>query len=508
MRFRADRGRLGVRGWAGWWVILLALTTAAGHGQAQTTQAGKTPERRNVLFIAIDDLNDWVGCLNGHPQALTPKMDALARRGTLFANAHCQAPLCNPSRTSVLSGLRPSTTGVYGLLPGPRAVDRLRDRVMLPQAFAAAGYSTFTSGKIYHDGAIAREARAREFQEWGSDGPMSYPARKLVETPDPIRAMDWGVHPERDEEQGDWKIADSVIDRLRNLPPGRPFFVAAGFRLPHVPCFASQKWFDRLPPDDVKLPTVFDDDRDDVPEFAWFLHWKLPEPRLSWLRKAGEWKPLVRAYLASTTFMDSQVGRVLDALKASGHEQDTIVVLWSDHGWHLGEKGITGKNSLWERSTRVPLIVAGPGVSRGRRCASPVELLDLYPTLMEQCGIAGPTDLEGHSLVPQLRDAAAPRRWPALTTANQGNTAVRNERWRFIRYANGSEELYDHRSDPSERVNLAGRQSLEAVRAGLARWLPANEAPPVPGSKYRVLTREGGQWMWEGAPILPAEKVP
>src|SRR5262249_44873880 len=245
--------------------------------------------------------------------------------------------------------------------------------------------------------------------------------------PEGLGAMDWGIFPEKDEDQADWKIADAAIAQLRSVPKDKPFFVAVGFRLPHVPCYASRKWFDLYPDATLVMPPVKADDRDDVPEFAWYLHWKLPEPRLSWLRKANQWRPLVRAYLACTSFMDSQVGRVLDALEATGQADNTVIVLWSDHGWHLGEKGITGKDTLWERSTRVPLIVGGPGVARGASCARPAELLDLYPTLVELCGLSPKEGLEGHSLLPQLKDATAPRAWPAITTHNQNNHTVRSE---------------------------------------------------------------------------------
>ncbi len=328
-------------------LLLLAITLAVPVVLITRSDAGEP--RPNVVFIAVDDLNDWVGCLRGHPQARTPHIDRLARRGTLFTNAHCQAPLCNPSRSSVLTGLRPSSTGIYALEPGIRAVPSLKDTVTLPQHFAAHGYWTATSGKVFHDGSIAPADRASEFQAWGSVGGVPLPAKKLVDTPDTIRAMDWGVLPIRDQDQADWKIADSAIAHIENRPKDRPFFVAVGFRLPHVPCFASQKWFDLYPENAVLLPEVREDDRDDVPAFSWFLHWKLPEPRLSWLKKANQWRSLVRSYLACTSFMDSQIGRVLDTLDATGHAHETLVVLWSDHGWHLGEKGITGKNSLWER---------------------------------------------------------------------------------------------------------------------------------------------------------------
>lgn len=481
----------------------------AAFGAVAEAAGASTPSKPNVLMIAVDDLNTWIGCLGGHPQARTPHMDRLAARGTLFTNAHCQSPLCNPSRASLMTGLRPSTTGIYGLAPGIRDVERLKDHVTLPQYFAAHGYFTFTCGKVYHDGSIRPKDRAREFQVWGPAPGMPYPPKKFVETPDKIRAMDWGVFPEDDRDQADWKIADACIAQLRTLPTDRPFFVCVGFRLPHVPCFASKKWFDLFPPEEtIALPPVRMDDRADTPEFSWYLHWKLPEPRLSWLIRANQWRALVRAYLASTTFMDSQIGRVLDALDQTGHGKDTLVVLWSDNGWHLGEKGITGKNTLWDPGTRVPLIFAGPGVAPGGRCTQPAELLDIFPTLVELCGLPPRKDLEGHSLVPQLRDARTPRPWPAITTHNQNNHGIRSEHFRYIRYADGSEEFYDYRSDPHEWTNVVRDPRYAALIREHARWLPKVNEPPVPGSAHRVLTYENGRWLWEGKPIDPAEKEP
>ncbi len=479
-------------------VIYLCSPAICISAQTQKIAANKKP---NFLFIAVDDLNDWVGPLKGHPQVKTPNFDRLARRGVTFANAHTQAPLCNPSRASLLSGLRPGSTGLYTLQPGVRAVDKLKEHVMLPQALAKGGYATFSAGKIYHDGSIKQTERDREFQAWGDNGAMPYPPQKLVATPDPIKAMDWGIFPINDEDQADWKIATSAIAYLNKAPRQQPFFLAVGFRLPHVPCFASQKWFDLYPDDRLIMPPVKEDDRADIPEFAWYLHWKLPEPRLSWLQKANQWRPLVRAYLASISFMDSQVGRLLDALDANGQAENTIIVLWSDHGWHLGEKGITGKNSLWERSTRVPLIFAGKDIKSTAISSRPVELLDLYPTLLELGGIPLPKTIEGHSLVPLLKDPKALRLWPAITTHNQNNHSVRSEHWRYIRYANGSEELYDHRNDPNEWTNLVGDKRFAKIIKEHARWLPKSNLSPVSGSAARLLLKQGETWMWEGKPI-------
>lgn len=472
---------------------------AAGDGNTK---------RPNILFIAIDDLNDWIGCLGGHAQVKTPNIDALAARGTLFTNAHCQAPLCNPSRTSILTGLRPTTTGVYGLAPWFRTLSEFQDRVTLPQLLKENGYHTYAVGKIYHANFPPPEQREREFTEVARLQRRSRPERPFVQTPGNHPAMDWGPFPDRDDQTPDYQIATWAVDKLNAQPP-EPFFLAVGFHLPHVPLYAPQKWFDLYPDETLQMPPYREDDRDDTPEFSWYLHWKLPEPRLSFLKQSGQWRAMVRAYLATISYMDNQVGRVLEALEKSGHSDNTIVVLWSDHGWHLGEKGISGKNSLWERSTRVPLIFAGPGVARGARCNQPVELLDLYPTLAELTGCRGtPTDLEGHSLVPQLRDANTPRAWPAITTHNQGNHGIRTERWRYIRYADGSEELYDMQADPHEWTNLAARPQYQSVKQELAKWLPKVDRPPAAGSANRILTYDPatGQAVWEGRTIIAAEK--
>ena len=475
------------------------------------------PAKPNVLFIAIDDQNDWVGCLGGHPQAKTPHIDALAARGTLFANAHCQAPLCNPSRASLMTGLRPSSTGIYGLAPGIRAVDATKSRVTLPQHLRAAGYWTYSCGKIYHDGSMrARRAAVQagggteppEFDVIGPAPGMPRPAKKIVAGgTGPHPAMDWGVFPENDQDQADWKIADAAVAAIKSAPADKPFFVAAGFRLPHVPCYASQKWFDLYPDASLAMPPVKDGDRADTPAFSWYLHWKLPEPRLSALRKADQWRPLVRAYLASTSFMDSQVGRLVEAVRQAGKAENTVVVLWSDHGYHLGEKAITGKNTLWERSTRVPLVFAGPGVTANQKVTTPAELLDIYPTLVDLLGLPPRDGLEGHSLLPQLKSASAPREHPAITTHNQGNHTVRSERWRYIRYADGSEELYDLQADPNEWTNLARDATQAAVLAEHRKWLPKVDVPAAPGSANRVLVKgDGGAWVWEGKPIDPKER--
>ena len=463
-------------------------------------------EKPNVLFIAIDDLNDWIGCLEGHPQVKTPNIDSLAERGTLFTNAYCQAPVCNPSRTSVMTGLRPSTTGVYALAPWFRTVEDLKDTVTLPQHFSASGYTTYTVGKIYHGGGW-NNSGIKEFDVVGKTDPGLRPREKRVQTPRGGRGMDWAVYPYEDTDHKDWKTASWAVDQL-DQKPNDPFFMAVGFSLPHVPLLATQKWFDLYPEEEVILPRILLDDRSDTPRFSWYLHWKLPEPRQKFLLQTGEQMKIVQAYLASISYMDSQVGRVLEALDRNGLSDNTIIVLWSDHGYHLGEKEITGKNTLWDRSARVPLIFTGPGIASGAKSHRTVELLDIYPTLSELCDLDTPSHLEGLSLLPQLRKANAPRTRPAITTHNHDNHGLRTEKYRYIQYADGSEELYDMVNDPSEFSNLAMDKHYAAVMRSLKKHLPKVNAEPVKGSANRILTYENGVANWEGQDIDRNEPIP
>lgn len=486
--------------------VLTALSSATAFLLFATPVLCQPP---NVLMIAIDDQNDWIGCMNGHPQASTPNIDRLASRGVAFQNAHCQAPLCNPSRSSLMTGRRPSSSGVYGLAPDFRNASSLKDAVTLPQYFRQHGYSTRMAGKIFH-GSYGRKAGDGEFDIIGPASEVGpRPAMPLVSTPSRHPLVDWGSFPHRDEDKGDWKLATWTIAQL-DQQHDRPFLLCTGFFLPHVPCYVTQKWFDMFPEESLLLPPVQQGDRSDTHRFSWYLHWKLPEPRLRFLQESNQWRNLVRSYLASTAFVDSQVGRILDALESSPYADNTIVVLWSDHGWHLGEKQITGKNSLWERSTRVPLILAGPGISSGGNCLEPAELLDIYPTLADLCGLPAPEDQEGHSLRPQLVNPEAPRPWPAITTHNHDNHGVRTRDWRFIRYADGSEELYDMRNDPNEWTNLAGRPDSLTILTEHRAMLPKASEKPVAGSRDRILLYDPVTTTvnWEGIDIPADAPVP
>ena len=492
---------------------LLSILLLAVGG---TRSVAERPERPNILMIAIDDLNDWVEPLGGHPDVKTPSMKRLASRGLTFTNAHCQAPLCNPSRTAIMTGRRPTSTGVYGLKPWIRNVPELAELVTMPQYFQRHGYRTLIGGKVFHGGYGRGKGKQQEADVWGPPaGVGARPKKKLI-PPTPggnHPLMDWGTFPHRDEDKGDWIVASWAVDEIAKMPADsdQPFFLSVGFFLPHVPCFATQKWFDLYPDSSLTMPPMLAGDRDDTPDDSWYIHWALPEPRTSWLRENGQLRPLVRAYLACISFVDSQVGRVLDALEKSPHRDNTIVVLWSDHGYHLGEKAISGKNSLWTRSTRVPLLIAGPGVPHRAKCGEPAELLDLYPTLAELVGLPQPAGVEGLSLVPQIRNPSASRERPAICSHNAGNHSVCDTRWRYIRYAAGGEELYDRDADPNEHHNLLApgqdRSEVETVVKRLASWLPAEEKPLAPGSGARILEKRDDGFYWERKRIDPGDRI-
>jgi arylsulfatase A-like enzyme/fermentation-respiration switch protein FrsA (DUF1100 family) len=452
------------------WLALVLLLQAASLLLLAPCAAGAPAAPPNVLFISIDDLNDWVGFLGGHPQASTPNLDRLAARGVVFTRAYCAAPACNPSRAGVLCGVRPSTSGVYhNDNPWRRA---LPAAVTLPQHFRAHGYRVAGAGKIFHGGQNDRASWDEYFRQPADPMPPGRPLNGLPQA----AHFDWGAVDAPDEAMGDHRVVAWASEYLRRDDP-RPFFLAVGLYRPHLPWFVPRRYLERLPPDSVELPPFLAGDLEDVPPAG--RRMAAPERDHRRVVAAGQWRAAVAAYLASIAFADAMLGRLLDALEASPHAANTIVVVWGDHGWHLGEKEHWRKFALWERAARVPLIVAGPGLQAGARCGRTVSLLDLYPTLIDLCGLEQRPGLEGGSLVPLLRDPGAPWEQPALTTHGRGNHAVRSERWRYIRYADGSEELYDHDADPNEWTNLASRSELEEVKRELGRRLPRFDADEV-----------------------------
>ncbi|CAN5911892.1 sulfatase [soil metagenome] len=442
-------------------------------GRAWADEPATTP--KNVLFIAIDDLNDWTGFLGGHPQAKTPNLDRLAAQGVVFERAYCSAPACNPSRASLLTGLHPTSTGVYLNSQPWRPV--LPEAVTLPQYFQAAGYDVRGGGKIFH-------GRYLDPDSWDEWFPLASATRP---EPDdrPVNGIantghfDWGPLDVPDAEMPDAKVVSWAIDRLNKSEGDKPFFLAVGLYRPHLPWYVPRPYFDQHPVSEVTLPEVLDNDLEDLPPAG--IAMAKPNGDHRKVIEARQWEKAVQGYLASIAFADAQIGRLLDALEASPHAGETVIVLWGDHGWHLGEKQHWRKFALWEEATRVPLVVNVPGVTQpGGRSQRTVTLLDLYPTLIELAGLPPKQDLEGKSFVPLLRDPGAAWDRPAVTTHGRGNHAVRSERWRFIRYANGDEELYDHEADPQEWKNLADDPRYSSVKQELAGWLPKREAPNAP----------------------------
>ncbi len=434
-------------------------------------QAGREPAGPNVLFIAIDDLNDWTGCLGGHPDTLTPHIDALAERGVLFTNAHCPAPLCNASRAALMTGIRPSTSGVYANDQPWRNSPVLADAVTLPQHFMAHGYRALGSGKIYH----GRFPDPPSWQAyWPSQLENKPPSPELEQTaPGGVRHFNWGPVDVPNEEMGDWQVADWVSSQLQARHEA-PFFLACGIFRPHLPWHVPPKYFDLYPLEEITLPNVKEDDLDDVPQMA--RRFANPGGDHARVLENNAWRQAVQGYLASISFADDCVGRVIEALDNSAYRDNTIVVLWSDHGWHLGEKLHWRKFALWEEATRNVLMIAGPGITPAGRCPAPVNLLDIYPTLIDLCGLDPKMELEGDSLRPLLDNPQADWGRPTLTTFGQNNHSVRSVRWRYTRYADGTEELYDHAADEMEWHNLAQDSQYEEVKNWHRAWLPERNA--------------------------------
>ncbi|MEX0321669.1 MAG: sulfatase [Puniceicoccaceae bacterium] len=435
----------------------------------------------NILFIAIDDLNDWVGVYEGHPQAQTPHMDGLAARGTAFMNAHCQAPICNPARVSMISGLLPSNTGIYFLQPGLRGGSDNIDAETMFQYFKRHGYYLTTRGKIFHGKYLAEESDS--FDE-------IVPARLPVPRPKQrlssyrgSRAWDWGPWFEKDEDTQDFQTALWGAQRLKELAQKeQPFFMAIGFSNPHVPLYVPQKWFDLYPRESLVMPEVRATDRDQLSEYAKQLTFGHIAPKHDWVVKANEWKPMVQSYLACISFVDHCVGTVLKGLEESGAADNTLIVLWSDHGFHMGEKMHWAKRTLWEESTRTPMIIAGPGLLVNHQTSKPAGLIDIYPTLVDLCSLPPKTGLDGVSLRSLLTVPDADWDRPTITTFGPNNHSIRSEHWRYIRYDDGSEELYDHRNDPRERVNLASNPEHRVLIEQLSKWIPDSNADIPPGS--------------------------
>ncbi len=465
----------------------LALLTGSAHANGP-----------NVLFIAVDDLGPALGCL-GDATARTPHLDKLAASGVLFERAYCQIPLCNPSRASVLTGLRPDRLQVFDLDRHFR--DTAADHVTLPQLFRRGGWTSGRIGKIYHYDVPAGIGTN------GLDDPASWnwvlnpkgrdvADEALITNPTPQKkisaALSWLAAEGRDEEQTDGLSVSEAV-RFLGEKGDRPFFLGVGLFRPHTPFVAPKRYFDLHPLDGVRLPQAPGDDRADIPAAA-FAH-NNPTPHYG--LDEATCRQALQAYRACVSFVDAQIGRLLEALEREGLAERTIVVVWSDHGYHLGEHGgVWQKRTLFEESARTPLFIRAPGArGNGRVCRRVVELVDLYPTLADLCGLTPPRNLAGRSLRPLLDDPEAEWREAAVTQILRPGDgqpvmgrSLRTARWRYTEWNEGAAgaELYDHDSDPGEHVNLAGTDVAREVVGELRETLrrKARGRPPAEGS-YR-----------------------
>jgi len=461
----------------------LALSTSA---LAQTAP--------DVLFIAIDDMNDWVEPLGGHPQAKTPNITALAQRGMLFTNAHAPGAACLPSRTAILTGVSPFNSGIYEQAGDWRLTPGLMDLPTLPRYFKDSGYRTLGSGKLFHAHTYSLDGFQGQADVNAWDAYFPALDRQLVDevrpapgqTPGPAlghgrQTGDFDFFPvvATDAAMGDGQTVNWVNQQIEAAWTG-PRFLAAGIFRPHLPWYVPQRYFDQHPLENIILPAYLEDDTSDLPDSALFGSERSMGPdTMQWIRQNGgtdTWRRAVQGYLASMTYSDAMVGELIDALDRSGRADNTIIVLWADHGFHLGEKERWGKMTLWEESTHVPFIIVAPGITTpGSRTDEAVSLQSIYATLAELSGLDIPAHVDGASLVPLLRNPDMDWDEVAITTFGYGNYSVRGDRYRYIVYEDGQEELYDHQADPNEWQNLARDPAYQDILQELASRLPPAE---------------------------------
>ncbi|QDV25698.1 Choline-sulfatase [Aureliella helgolandensis] len=460
-------------------------------GMATTVHAENPQVRPNVLFIAIDDLNDWIGCLGGHAQTLTPNIDRLAARGVLFTNAHCPAPACNPCRSAVFTGRAPNRSGMYDNRQQMREV--MPQEKIIPQHFREHGYRASGSGKLLHyfiDAASWDEyfpAAETENPFPATFSPPKRPVSLPVGGPWQYVETDWAALDVTDEQYGgDWAVTQWVGEQLSQRH-AQPQFWGCGIYRPHEPWFVPKKYFEPFPISSIQLPPGYKvNDLDDVPAAGvrgarnrYFAH----------IQERKQWRQGVQGYLASIHFADAMLGRVLDALDTGPNADNTIVVLWSDHGWQLGEKEHWQKYTGWRAVTRVPLIVQVPknlasklpqGTPAGTICDAPVNLLSLFPTLVDLCGLPSKSNCDGPSLLPLLLDATAD--WPHKSIthlATPESYSVSGRTHRYIHYSDGSEELYHITKDPFEWTNLAAKKSAVLLLTEFRRTSPKSFAKRI-----------------------------
>jgi arylsulfatase A-like enzyme len=478
--------------------VLTVGVLISGCGSTEKKASFSFDKQPNIVLIAVDDLNNWVGIMEG--KAKTPAIDKMASEGVLFKNAFCAVPACNPSRTALFTGQRPETTGQFQNEGNFRTLPGGSERVTLPQRLSAEGYHSVAAGKLFHSHRGTADVAAErsddiswDFQWRGTVGTpghhlflnekgwakwlqgaesefvkdgyvnsgMSYIAKFGV----------WGAIPHAKEECGDWKVAQFGVDFVQE-EHDKPFFLGLGIFRPHSPQIVPQEFIDMYPLDSIELPELPADDMDDVPGFAQ-VNWSSPFVKL--VHQKGQLPNAVQGYLASCSFADACIGHFMEALDKSKYRNNTIVILVTDHGFQLGHKNRWEKFSLWRQGTNVPLIIRMPAkMSKPGVASSAVSMLDIYPTVMELLGIEPPHAMEGESLVPFLHDANYKRTQPAIVTWERGSHSVVRDGWNYIHYKDGSEELYNQNEDPDEYKNLASDVRYRTLMDELKSFIPAD----------------------------------
>lgn len=445
-------------------------------------RADAAPRPKNVLFLVVDDLNSWLlGDANRYAgKVIAPNIRRLAESGVVFYRAYTASPVCSPSRTALLSGVRPWQSGVYENGVDIDQSAALRRATPLPKLLKDSGYYVASYGKIAH-GWDFRRSCDDHIPHKRDPAPPGAPFLPFTRG-----EQDWGPTHLAEDKMNDSKYVSAAIEQLRKQHD-RPFFIACGLFHPHMPWYVPQKYFDMFPLEEVTTPQLLKDDLDDVPPLGHEIT-KGKSRFVDNVLKHGLHKQAVQAYLATTAYADAQMGRVLDALDNSPYHDNTIVILMSDHGFHLGEKHHWQKSTLWEEATHCLLMLRVPGMTpRGGRCERFVSLQDVYPTLTELCNIARPAKVEGRSLVPLLRNPHAEWKSTAITAYADRYVTIRNERFRYIRYRSDQEEFYDVARDPHEWKNEIRNPTYAADIAELRRAVPAlsEMAPVMPRKKKR-----------------------
>ncbi|WP_048691056.1 sulfatase [Catenovulum maritimum] len=467
-----------------------ALIALAGLSIAEPVVAN-SDKPLNVLMIAVDDLNNWPESWGG--KAKTPNIDSLAAQGVQFTNAHAVVPACNPSRVAVMTGQRPEVTGQHKNEGNFRKMPGGQNRVTLPQLLRKNGYYAAGAGKLFHH----PRGRSQNAKPLSDDISWNEQAKVLTGTGGGQHYQDkdghaawlkgaatfegkkispyirehgiWGAIPDKTEQTGDWQTAEYCYDFLQKSHD-KPFFLGCGIFRPHSP----QKYFDMYPIESIELPESPADDMQDIPKRQ-RNNWSTSFARKVISDKA-EWKRAVQAYLASTTFADDCIGRILEGLEQSKYKDNTVVVLWSDHGFQVGTKQRWEKFSLWHQATNAPYIIKAPGV-KPARIDQPVSLLSVYPTVIDLVNVDEDTNhkLGGKSLVPLLKQPNMEWPYPAVVTYYPKNHSIRYKNWNYIQYDDGSRELYDHNNDPREYNNLAGNKKYLSVMSDLQKWIPSSD---------------------------------